>query len=132
VLLETLAKRLELEFSSLRYVADEQKRAIVIPPICEEFGSLEIVEDDSEFIVVVGNFTHWHVGYYGDELSGVEKTASIVDDVIDFLHNLFNDKIVVWVSHTGGGGFMYRDDLQSQKMLCSDRQQWLWSGLLAP
>jgi hypothetical protein len=127
VLLETLIQRLELEFSSLRYVANERKRTIVIPPRYEEFGNIEIQEDYGEFIVFVGNFTHWHVGYYGDELSEEEKTAAIVDDAIEFLHNLFDDKIVSWGSHREGGGFIYRKDLHSQEILCSDRQKWLWS-----
>jgi hypothetical protein len=103
---------------------------IVIPPIHEEFGNIEIEDDYSEFIVIVGNFTHWHAGCYREELSDQEKAEAMAEDIVTFLHDLFDDKIVVWGSHRGGGGFIYKDELHNQETQLSNHQKWLWSGLL--
>jgi hypothetical protein len=130
VLLETLVRSLESQFSSLRFVVDEEKHMVIIPSIHEEVGSIKIEDDCNELIVIVGNFTHWHAGCYEKDLSDEGRAAVIVEDVINFLHDLFNDKIVMWGSRQGRGGFMYVDELQSQTSHTDKPQKWLWSGLL--
>lgn len=130
MLLKAIVKKLESEFSSLRFSVDEEKHLVIIPPIHEEIGSIEIEDDYDELIVIVGNFTHWHAGCYEEQLSDTEKAAAVAENVIDFLHDLFNDKIVMWGSHKGGG-FIYRDDLQNQASYLDKHQKWLWSGLLS-
>jgi hypothetical protein len=131
VLLKTLVRKLESEFSSLRFTVDEEKHVVIIPPIHEEIGSIEIEDDLNELIVIVGNFTHWHAGCYREELSDIERSEAVAEDVVGFLHDLFNDKIVMWGSHKGGGGFTYRDNMQSQASYLGKHQKWLWSGLLS-
>jgi hypothetical protein len=131
VLLEAIVRKLEAGFSSLQFFVDEEKHAIVIPPIQEGFGSIEIQDDGDELIVVVGNFTHWHPGCYTEELSNEEKTEAIAEDVVEFLRDVLNDKIILWGSHKEGGGFVYRDEQQNQASQPETCQKWLWSRPLS-
>jgi hypothetical protein len=128
LLLQTVIRKLESEFSSLHFIVDEDSRSVSIPPIYEAFGCIEIQDYGSELIIFVGNFTHWHVSCYEEDLSDKEKTEIIVEDVVEFLHDVFNDKIIMWGSNQDGGGFMDRDEQQSQKSQLKKHQWWLWSG----
>jgi hypothetical protein len=128
MLLETIARKLKSEFPSLNFAVDEENHLVVIPPLYEEYGNIEIEDDGDEFIVIVGKFTHWHFGHYREDLSEIERAETISDDVIDFLRKIFDDKIAMWGSHKGGGGFMSRDDLQSNGSELEKHQKWLWSG----
>jgi hypothetical protein len=128
MLLETIARKLKSEFPSLHFAVDEEKYLVVIPPIHKEYGNIEIEDDGDEFIVMVGKFTHWHAGCYREDFSERERAEAISDDVIDFLREIFDDKIVTWGSHNGGGGFMSRDALQSDGSELEKHQKWFWSG----
>jgi hypothetical protein len=129
MLLKMITRKLESEFSSLRFITDEVNHLVTIPSIHDEFGSIEIQDDCNELIVIVGNFTHWHASCYTEDLSEKEKAEEIVDDVINFLHDIFNDKIVIWGSHKGGGGFVYRDDLQGEEAHLDKDKKWVWFSL---
>jgi hypothetical protein len=131
VLLETVISKIESEFSSLHFIVDEDRRTVSILPIYEEFGSIEIQDYGSELIIFVGNFTHWHASCYEEDLSDMEKAEMIAEDVVEFLHDVFNDKIIMWGSNKGGGGFIARDEQQSQISQSKIDQMWLWSGPLS-
>ncbi len=130
VLLETAIRKIESEFPSLHFIVDEDSRTVSIPPIYEEFGSIEIQDYGGELIIFVGNFTHWHVSCYEEDLSDKEKAEVIAEDVADFLHDVFNDRIIMWGSNQGNGGFITRDEQQSQESQTKIHQRWLWSGPL--
>lgn len=128
VLLETAIRKIESEFSSLQFLVNEDRCTLSILPIYEEFGSIVIQDYGSELIIFVGNFTHWHASCYEEDLSDKEKAEIIVEDIAEFLHDVFNDKIIMWGSNQGGGGFMDRDEQQNQKPHSKTHQWWLWSG----
>jgi hypothetical protein len=125
MLLATLIRKIESELSSLPFVVDEDNHQVIIPPIHEGFGNLEIEDDIDELIVFVGNFTHWHAGCYDERLSEEEKAIEIAEAVMDFLRDVVNDQIVLWRSPEGGGGF---DRLESLQRPFNPHQKWLWSG----
>jgi hypothetical protein len=130
VLLETVVRKLEADFSSLQFFVDKEKHTIVIPPIQEGFGSIEIEDDGDELIIFVGNFTHWHAGCYGEELSDEDKAKEIAEDVVEFLRDVLNDKVILWGSHKGGG-VVYRDEQQNQVSQPATYQKGRWSGSLS-
>lgn len=115
----------------MHFIVDEDRITISILPIYEEFGSIEIQDYGSELIIFVGNFTHWYASCYEEDLSDQEKAEVIAEDVADFLHDVFNDKIIMWGNNKGGGGFIARDEQQSQKSQAQIHQMWLWSGPLS-
>jgi hypothetical protein len=133
MLLEAVIRRLEAEFSSLYFVVDAENHTVIIPPAHEGFGRIEIEDDLDELIIIVGNFTHWHAGRwgYGECVSDQEKADAIAEDIAEFLRDVLNDKIIMWGSHKEGGGFVYRDEPQSQQSPLKTYQKWLWSGLLS-
>ena len=131
VLLEAAIRRIESEFSSLHFIVDEDRRTISILPIYEEFGNIEIQDYGSELIIFVGNFTHWHASCYEEDLSDIEKVEMIAEDVAEFLHDVFNDKIIMWGSNKRVGGFIARDELKDQEFQSNIHQLWLWSGPLS-
>jgi hypothetical protein len=130
MLIETVVRKLEADLSSLQFFVDEKKHAIVIPPVREGFGSIKIEDDGDELFVVVGNFTHWHAGCCSEELSNEEKIEAIAEDIVEFLDDLVNDKIILWGSHQGAGGFFYREHLQDWTSQARTDRKWLWSGPL--
>jgi predicted RNA-binding protein len=78
---------------------------------------------------------------YEEDLSDKEKAEIIAEDVAEFLHDIFDDKIILhdifddkiimWGSNEGGGGFIARDEQQNQKSQSKIHQMWLWSGPLS-
>jgi hypothetical protein len=130
MLLEILIKNLESQFPSLNFVVDEENYLVIIPSLHEEIGNIEIQDDYSQFTIFIGDFTHLHVGHYNETLSDHERAVVMAEEVIDFLHSMFNDEIVMWRSHQGGG-FTYRDNLESAASHIGKHQKWLWSGLLS-
>jgi len=95
ILLHTMIEKMEAEFPEVEFTLDKGKHLISIAPKHPDVGSIEIQDDDNEITVVVGNFTHWHVGCYEEELSETQKAESIAGDVAEFLQNLFDDKIIM-------------------------------------
>jgi hypothetical protein len=130
VLLETVIRKIESEFSPSQFIVNED-RTVSIPPIHKEFGSIEIQAYGSELMIFVGNFTHWHASCDEENLSDQEKAEMIAEDVVEFLHDVFNDKIIMWGSNEGSGGFITRDEQQRQKPQSKIHQMWLWSGALS-
>jgi hypothetical protein len=131
VLLETVIRKIESEFLPSQFIVDKDRRTVSIPSIHKEFGSIEIQDYGSELMIFVGNFTHWHASCYEEDLSDQEKAEMIAEDVAEFLHDVFNDKIIMWGSNEGGGGFITRDEQHSQKSQSKIHQMWLWSGPLS-
>lgn len=105
MLLEKLAEELKANYPNLQFSVSEKEKHITIPAKSNEVGDITIYDDAHELTVGVGNFTHWHASCYEETLSEKEKADLIVSEVIDFLTDLFNEKIVMWGSNESGGGF---------------------------
>jgi hypothetical protein len=131
-----LAKKIIEAFPTLSYERSEDGRVIIITGPCAEVGNIEIQDDEYELTVFVGNFTHWHVGCYEEGYSELEKAEYIASRVVEFLSDLFSDKIVMWGSHSGGGGFYNREEAPQKSKSGwfgfggkdGERSEWVWSG----
>lgn len=82
------------------------KPSVVFPDVHPDVGDIEIYDDGSELTVVTGHFTHWHATDYHGEPKNEQK---IVDNVVSWLERLFADQIVLWGSHSSGGGWYNRE-----------------------
>jgi hypothetical protein len=123
MLYEAMKKELEAQFPNLQFSADDEKKLISIPPIHENVGSLDIQDDYDELTIFVGNFTHWHCGCINDSSGAVEEVQEIVSGVVEYLHDMFNDKIFMWGSAMKSGGTqLIEDDFKTNK------QGYVWSG----
>jgi hypothetical protein len=101
---------------------------IAFPAIHPDVGDLEIYDDGDELTVVAGKFTHGHFSNYDDALSMEQKAAQISDEVATFLEELFADRIVLWGSHEGAGGWHKRGERAASQ---NDAKEYVWSGPLA-
>ncbi len=73
------------------------------PATSSDFGDVEVYDDIDEVRILLGNFTHIHIGCYEEHLSLAEKEETIVKDTVDFLSRLFADEIECWGRQWGGG-----------------------------
>ena len=87
---------------------------------------VSIYDDGHELTVCVDDLTHGHFAEYDDAVPEDERERRIVDAVVEFLDDLFADRVAVWGQHNVGGGW-YRVDLG-----CSGGPrgvpEFVWSG----
>jgi hypothetical protein len=102
----------------------------VFPAMHPEVGDVVIQDDGSELTLIAGNFTHGHFSNYDTKLTQQQKEERIAEDVVRFLEDLFADRIALWGSHRGVGGWCKRDlPSESELRLLMDRaKKCVWSG----
>ncbi len=81
-------------------------------------------DDEEEITAYLGHFTHRHFSNYED-IPTAEKEKVIAEDVINFLDDLFADRIVMWGSHHGMGG---SHPVNSRSLLGIGRKKYVWTG----
>jgi hypothetical protein len=99
----------------------------VFPAIHPEVGDVVISDDGYELTLEAGNFTHSHFSNYDDNLSESQKAERISEDVAQFLEELFADRVVLWGSHAGSGGWYPRDE-QPSRLFRAHGELYVWSG----
>ena len=131
MLLQAMIKVLEKDFPEVKFSVNEKDHLISIPPKHDEVGSIDIQDDFDELTVFVGNFTHWHVGCYEEDLTEEQKAESVAEDVAEFLRDMFSDKIIMWGCHQKGGGYYLEGEKPNSKSwLGAQHKEWVWSGPL--
>jgi len=100
----------------------------VFPAIHPQVGEIQIHDDGDEITLVAGNFTHGHFSSYDESLSREQKAEQIAGSVVDFLEELFADRIILWGSHRGGGGWKPVGENSGWE---ADEKLYVWSGPLA-
>lgn len=128
LLAETLLPELQRRFPDrgLRIGVEPESFAF-FPAIHPEVGDIQIFDEGDELTVVAGNFTHGHFSNYEDELSVEQKAELIVAGVLNFLDELFGDRIVLYGSHAGGGGWYRREESSAWS---DGEKKFVWSGPL--
>jgi hypothetical protein len=104
------------------------------PAVHPEVGDLVIHEHGGDLIAMLGKCTHCHFANYEPDLTQEEKAKRIVAEVIAFLEAVFMDRVIMWGSHEGGGGFYQvataeEIEARSPRMW---RTVYLWSGPRPP
>ena len=131
MLLQTTIEEINTNFPKLNFSIDEKDKSITIPSKSKEVGNIVIVDDSFEMTVYVGDFTHWHASCDEEPLNTEEKEKYIVSEVIEFLTDLFNEKIVMWGSNKTGGGF-YNIELnineQDAPLEPGSEKKYVWPG----
>ncbi len=103
----------------------------VFPAIHSEVGDIEIYDDGDELTLVAGHFTHGHFSNYDEHLTADEKAQQIVEDIISYLEEFFEDRIVMWGSHKTSGGTYHREhaDAWAEEHTIG-MKKFVWSGPL--
>ena len=131
MLLQIVEENIQNEFPSLQYSMNESNDTLIIKGPNDRVGNIEIEDDLEEIIVMVGNFTHWHAACYDQTISKDERDKQVSSEIIDFLRDLFSNKLILWGSHQTSGGFYNIDlALNEQDSPCepSEVEQYFWSG----
>ncbi len=95
----------KLRFPGQPYTLRQSDDTVVIPCDNPEIVAIEVQNDLDELIVFVGNFTHGHFDCYDESLSPVEKEQDIAEQVLEFLSDVFSNKVEFYHSKSGGGGW---------------------------
>jgi hypothetical protein len=105
---EVLVPALEAAFpaTGLRVLAPPGPVAI-FPAACAEVGDVQIYDDGDEATIVIENVTHHHINPYDTEMRSRERAEWVTQEVVEFLHALFDDRVFLWSRHQarGGGGW---------------------------
>lgn len=89
-------------FPALPFVFDEPPTPVAtLAAPSPALDPLQICDDGDEAIVYLGNVTHAHLGCHDEALSEEAKQQQIAADVVQFVRDLFADRIVA--SSTLGG-----------------------------
>ena len=88
---------------------------------------VSIYDEGDELTVAVDDITHGHFAEYDPTLPEDEHERRIVEAVVEFLSELFADRVAVWGRNDGRGGW-YRIDLRHSDAP-SGVDEFVWSGL---
>ncbi len=108
-------------------VHPEYDGAITISARHPEVGDMIIEVEDDDVRVHIGHITHCHFNWYpGDGVTEEVGQSSMIQEAIDFLKNVLNDKVVFWKGWWMDGSFSF-DELATIKRKKRIRY-YLWSG----
>ena len=106
----------------------ENDSFIRFPAKSPEFGDVDIYEESpGAYIVNLGKFTHSHFDCY--EGSQDEQIKNAVECIIDFLEEVFADRVICFGAKWGGGSFpkgYYKDDKRTND---ERTDYFVWSGI---
>src|ERR1051326_9234809 len=85
-----------------------------LQPSFGEIGTLDIYDDGGEATVDITEVTHGHFSSFDSSLSEEQRDGKIVEDVMDFLHALFADQVLLFHTPNRGVGGWYRLDVSAK------------------
>ena len=115
MLLKLTNTKIKENFPDLTFEINNKDSSITIPAKIKEIGELVIVDDKTELTVYIGSLTHCHFDCYEEYYSESQKQEYIVESVIEFLIDLFNNEIVVWKYNDSSGGFYYIEGNEAEQ-----------------
>lgn len=96
------------------------------PAAHPDVGNLYIADDGDEATLFIGDLTHLHFHFEAGE-AGPEKR--VANDVLEFLDELFADRILIWKSRTmSGDGATPIENASFFAGIKPDDLTFVWSG----
>jgi hypothetical protein len=121
------AVRVNFPDSTVSY-GESPEPIVTIAPMHPDFGTIEVIDDECELTVACGNFTHVHMSNYDEGISPEEREKRIIASLIDFLADVFTDRVEFWGSHQGGGGCRLRKSQGPVSEFALGSATFTWSG----
>jgi hypothetical protein len=103
--------------------------AASFPAAHPEVGDLLIDDDEDELTVTVGELTHGHFTPKDYRLPSQEKEEDLIERMMEFLDQVFNDQIEFWADGKSGG-WHARDGEPIGHW--PNRRRFVWSGPITP
>jgi hypothetical protein len=105
MLAEKMTAALKREFPAAAINYDSPPKPIAtIAAAQEAVGRIFIYLEDDEITVLVENISHAHFNPYDEDLSDEARAERIIPEVMEFLHQLLGDRILLIRSNRGGHG----------------------------
>jgi hypothetical protein len=98
------------------------------PAAHPEVGDLRIDDDDDELTISVGQLTHGHFTPKKYHLPSQEKEEDLIERVMEFLDQVFDDRIEFWTDRKAGGWHARGGEPVGQ---WPNRRRFVWSGPLS-
>jgi hypothetical protein len=133
MLRDVILSALNAQFGETAFAVGSAPIIAVFPAVCPEVGEVQVREHGNEAVVNVGTRHHAHCGGYvtGAPLAPDERADAITDEVLEFLKDLFNDRILMWERPDGRVGGWARITGKQVGPTDLEGRRWLWSGPLA-
>ena len=95
-----------------------------------DVGSVRLYDEGDEVTLVLGKFTHVHFSWDDQRLTHDQRASKIASDVLEFLDNLFADKVELYGGNFTGGGCRGRTGTRRAWLsrLFFGRKSFVWSG----
>jgi hypothetical protein len=121
---------LKQKFSAQSFrVSDDDKIVAVFPAAHPQVGDVKIWDDGNEATMEIGKITHGHFDAYGATLSEPERDKMVTEEVVNFLTELFADRVLLWVSESSkSGGWQMLGEKPPLACMREKGTYFLWSG----
>ena len=130
-----LVPALEKEFPGrgLRVSSPPDPLVATFPAACAEVGDVLIYDDAVEATVCIEHVTHHHVTASDAGIGEDERAREITEGVVEFLHDLFADRVLLWSFQRGqgGGGWSRPHDGSLPADVSADADVFVWSRRIA-
>ncbi|MBX3435607.1 MAG: hypothetical protein KF847_20000 [Pirellulales bacterium] len=77
------------------------------PGVHPGIRGVSIYDDDFELTICIDDLTHGHFSDFENQCKDAETLKRIIQSAIEFLDDLFADKVAVWGEPGVGGGWRY-------------------------
>jgi hypothetical protein len=126
---DVLIIELRAEFPNRGLRIGESPEAIAVFPAAHpEVGDVSIYDDGNEAMVSVGQITHGHFGWEDPNRPEADIATSVTVEVVRFLTDLFANRVLLWRSSGGAGGWQTLGQNSSLSIMDGDASTYLWSG----
>ena len=130
---DILLPKLRARFGDKGLVVGSPPDAIAwFPASCAEVGDLRIHDDGDEVTIYIDNVTHGHVNPYDEAKSADDVAQWITDYVVEFLDELFADRVLLWAvdggKSMGGWRMGFRGEIP--RTVPKDADVFVWSRRL--
>ena len=103
----------------------------VFPAQCEGLDDLKILDDGDEVTIYLGDVTHGHVNPYEEATTSEAAARWITTEVVEFLEELFEDRVVFWGIREGGsGGWQMSFNGDIPRSIPREAEVFVWSRRL--
>jgi len=127
---DTLLPELRTRFADRRLHSGTAPNEVAIFPAAHpDVGAVTIWDDGDEATVGIGEITHGHFNPYDNSLSPEQIARRVTEEVIEFLEDLFADRVLLWKSPDGrSGGWRVLTSKTNDSLKEGSNLTYLWSG----
>jgi hypothetical protein len=127
---DVLLPALLANFPNRGFRIDDSPNAVgVFPAAHPDVGDVTIWDDGDEATVGISEITHGHFNPYDETLSEKQVAERVTSDVVEFLNDLFADRVLLWKSQDGrSGGWRILGHDNAYSIMDGDDITYLWSG----